>query len=87
MRRAKRLRAQTGNPAYQSEAEILSPSQNLAVRIVMDMRDDLKLACMDPVILFVNLHTMLVYGVLYLWFEFFPFGKLCPPQFILLTLY
>ncbi|OJJ54662.1 hypothetical protein ASPSYDRAFT_210292 [Aspergillus sydowii CBS 593.65] len=73
MRRAKRLRAQTGNPAYQSEAEILSPSQNLAVRIVMDMRDDLKLACMDPVILFVNLHTMLVYGVLYLWFEFFPF--------------
>ncbi|KAL5049143.1 hypothetical protein BDW71DRAFT_195609 [Aspergillus fruticulosus] len=73
LRRAKRLRAQTGNPAYQSEAEIQSPSENLAVRIVKDMGNDLKLACLDPVILFVNLHTMLVYGVLYLWFEFFPF--------------
>lgn len=87
MRRAKRLRAQTGSPAYQSEAEIQSPSQSLAVRIVMDMGNDLKLACLDPVILFVNMHTMLVYGVLYLWFEFFPFGKLSCPQFTLLTLY
>ncbi len=87
MRRAKQLRAQTGNPTYQSEAEIQSPSQNLAVRIVKDMGNDLKLACLDPVILFVNLHTMLVYGVLYLWFEFFPFGKLCRPRFILLPIY
>ncbi|KAL6232690.1 hypothetical protein BDW75DRAFT_247031 [Aspergillus navahoensis] len=73
LRRAKNLRAQTGNPAYQSEAEIESPSENLAQRIVKDMGNDLKLACLDPVILFVNMHTMLVYGVLYLWFEFFPF--------------
>ncbi|KAJ5876042.1 MFS transporter [Penicillium soppii] len=73
LRRAERLRAQTGNLAYQSEAEIQSPSENLAVRIVKDMGNDLKLAFLDPVILFVNMHTMLVYGVLYLWFEFFPF--------------
>ncbi|KAK8149617.1 GTPase-activating protein [Beauveria asiatica] len=72
LRRAKRLRAQTGNPAYQSETE-MEPSENLAARIVKDIGNDLKLACLDPVILFVNLHTMLVYGVLYLWFEFFPF--------------
>ncbi|KAM3551638.1 hypothetical protein MY1884_007620 [Beauveria asiatica] len=75
LRRAKRLRAQTGNPAYQSETE-MQPSENLAARIVKDIGNELKLACLDPVILFVNLHTMLVYGVLYLWFEFFPFGKL-----------
>ncbi|OJJ86670.1 uncharacterized protein ASPGLDRAFT_33565 [Aspergillus glaucus CBS 516.65] len=73
LRRAKRLRAQTGNPAYQSEAEIEPPSENLAVRIVKDMGSNLKLSCLDPVILFVNMHTMLVYSVLYLWFEFFPF--------------
>ncbi|CEL03908.1 Putative Synaptic vesicle transporter SVOP and related transporters [Aspergillus calidoustus] len=73
LRRAKRLREQTGNPAYYSEAEIQSPTTNLALRIVKDMGDDLKLACLDPVILFVNMNTMLVYGVLYLWFEFFPF--------------
>ncbi|KAH7273204.1 major facilitator superfamily domain-containing protein [Fusarium solani] len=35
--------------------------------------DDFKLSCMDPVILFVNIHTMLIYGILYLWFELFPF--------------
>ena len=29
----------------------------------------------DPVILFMNIHTMSVYGIIYLWFEFFPFGK------------
>ncbi|KAJ5120638.1 MFS transporter [Penicillium bovifimosum] len=73
LRRAKRLREQTGNPAYHTEAEIQSPSEYLALRIVKDMGNDIKLACLDPVILFVNVHTMLVYGVLYLWFEFFPF--------------
>lgn len=51
------------------------------------MGDDIKLACLDPVILFVNVHTMLVYGVLYLWFEFFPFGKLSFPRSVLRALY
>lgn len=51
------------------------------------MGNDLKLAFSDPVILFVNMHTMLLYGVLYLWFEFFPFGNLNPPQCILPALY
>lgn len=51
------------------------------------MGNDIKLACLDPVILFVNMHTMLVYGVLYLWFEFFPFGKLSSPGSVLRTLY
>ncbi|KAI2852088.1 hypothetical protein CBS147343_8173 [Aspergillus niger] len=46
---------------------------NLAVRIVRQTVDDFKLSCTDPVILFVNMHTMLIYGILYLWFEFFPF--------------
>lgn len=37
--------------------------------------NDFRISCMDPVIIFVNIHTMLIYGILYLWFEFFPFGK------------
>lgn len=74
LRRAQRLRDQTGNPAYQSQADIDTPQSNLAIRIVKQTMDDFKLSCMDPVILFVNMHTMLIYGVLYLWFEFFPFG-------------
>lgn len=74
-RRAKRRRAQTGNPAYRSQAEIDTPKMNLATRIGKQTVDDFKLSCMDPVILFVNMHTMLIYGVLYLWFEFFPYGE------------
>ncbi|KAG2413629.1 hypothetical protein HFD88_002818 [Aspergillus terreus] len=73
LRRAQRLRRRTGNPAYRSQAELDTPVANLAVRIIRQTIDDFKLSCMDPVILFVNLHTMLIYGVLYLWFEFFPF--------------
>lgn len=90
-RRARRLRTQTGNPAYQSQADIDTPEANLVVRIIKQIIDDFKLSCMDPVILFVNMHTMLIYGVLYLWFEFFPFGEslnsvtLCiPPAYKLL---
>ncbi|GKZ96000.1 GTPase-activating protein [Aspergillus niger] len=73
LRRAQRLRRQTGDPAYQSQAELDTPGANLAVRIVRQTVDDFKLSCTDPVILFVNMHTMLIYGILYLWFEFFPF--------------
>ncbi|KAE8134452.1 major facilitator superfamily domain-containing protein [Aspergillus pseudotamarii] len=73
LRRAQRLRNQTGNPSYQSPADLDTPESNLAIRILKQTIDDFKLSCMDPVILFVNMHTMLIYGVLYLWFEFFPF--------------
>ncbi|GIC92241.1 MFS transporter [Aspergillus udagawae] len=73
LRRAQRLRRQTGNSAYRSQAELNTPEANFALRIMKQTIDDFKLSCMDPVILFVNMHTMLIYGVLYLWFEFFPF--------------
>ncbi|KAJ6442627.1 MFS transporter [Purpureocillium lavendulum] len=48
-------------------------SSNFVVDVARQIFDDLKLSFMDPVVLFVNIHTMLIYGVLYLWFEFFPF--------------
>ncbi|GJN75943.1 MFS transporter [Purpureocillium lilacinum] len=46
---------------------------NFLAEVARQTVEDFKLSCMDPVILFVNIHTMLIYGVLYLWFEFFPF--------------
>ncbi|KAB8239222.1 MFS transporter [Aspergillus alliaceus] len=73
LRRAQRLRSQTGDSAYRSQAEIDTPKTNFAVQILKQTADDFKLSCMDPVIFFVNMHTMLIYGILYLWFEFFPF--------------
>lgn len=56
-RRAGRLRALTGNPAYQSQADIDTPKMNLAMRIAKQTVDDFKLSCMDPVILFVNAYN------------------------------
>lgn len=76
LRRAKRLRTQTGKPCYRSLVESDTARPNIVSEIIHQTVDDFKLSCMDPVILFVNIHTMLIYGVLYLWFEFFPFGKL-----------
>ena len=74
-RRAQRLRARTGNSGYRSQTEIDESGGSFIKSIVTQTVDDFKLSCMDPVIVFVNLHTMLIYGVLYLWFELFPFGE------------
>ncbi|AAW43510.1 hypothetical protein CNBE1830 [Cryptococcus deneoformans B-3501A] len=72
-RRARRLRVQCDRPHDQYPAEPDAKARNFFLDIVYQTVDDFKLSCMDPVILFVNVHTMLIYGVLYLWFEFFPF--------------
>lgn len=75
LRRAQRLRAHTGSPSYRSQSEMDTPTTSFGAMIFKQIMDDLKLSCTDPVIIFVNIHTMLIYGILYLWFEFFPFGK------------
>lgn len=74
-RRARRLRVQRDRPHDPYPVEPDAKSRNFFLDIVYQTVDDFKLSCTDPVILFVNVHTMLIYGVLYLWFEFFPFGK------------
>ncbi|RFU31158.1 hypothetical protein B7463_g5175, partial [Scytalidium lignicola] len=55
----------------QSEIDMkgLSITKSISKQII----EDFKMSFADPIILFVNLHTMLIYGVLYLWFEFFPY--------------
>ncbi|KAJ5142010.1 hypothetical protein N7526_003005, partial [Penicillium atrosanguineum] len=73
LRRAQRLRTQTRNPSHRSQFEMDAPRTSLGVMIFEQIVNDLKISCMDPVIIFVNIHTMLIYGILYLWFEFFPF--------------
>lgn len=59
----------------QGNTQKVLPLRNISLQIVRQTADDFKLSCLDPVILFVNLHTMLIYGILYLWFELFPFGE------------
>ena len=73
-RRAQRLRERSDEPQAGFPLESAVP-RNFFLDIVSQTIDDFKLSFMDPVILFVNIHTMLIYGILYLWFELFPFGK------------
>lgn len=74
LRRARRIRAKTGNIWPQTQSEMIISKASFLATILKQTLDDFKLSCMDPVIVFVNIHTMLIYGILYLWFEFFPFG-------------
>lgn len=60
-----------------------SSLSSFASQVSKQIVDDFKLSCTDPVVLFVNIHTMLIYGILYLWFEFFPFGACSSPRLVL----
>lgn len=73
-RRAERLQKQ-GNKLLSQPLLKSAAKGNLFLDILCQAIDDFKISCMDPVVLFVNIHTMLIYGVLYLWFELFPFGE------------
>ena len=75
-RRAQRLKEQSDKQQAQAPLESATSLAGFFLKSVMHQTvEDLKLSCVDPVVLFINIHTMLIYGVLYLWFEFFPFGK------------
>lgn len=72
LRRARRLRALTGNNSIQSASEVaqrrIKPSA-----IAMDaLIKPIEITVKDPAIAFVNLFTALVYGIYYSFFEVFP---------------
>ncbi|KFY01222.1 hypothetical protein V490_01019 [Pseudogymnoascus sp. VKM F-3557] len=71
-RRERRLREQSNIPQSQLPLEPAA-KRGFLLDILHQTIDDFKISCMDPVVLFVNIHTMLIYGILYLWFELFPF--------------
>lgn len=75
LRRARRIRAKTGDQSCKTQTELAAPENEFFKSLFKQTIDDFRLSCVDPVVIFVNLDTMLVYGILYLWFEFFPYGK------------
>ena len=72
LRRAKRLRALTGDDRLRSQSEIdqknIKPSKVLVSAFIKPLEITVK----DPAIAFVNLYTALVYGIYYSFFEVFP---------------
>jgi MFS transporter, DHA1 family, multidrug resistance protein len=75
LRRARKLRRETGDNTICSQSEVDTESPSISLRIAKQVVRDFKMSFADPIIIFVNLYTMLIYGVLYVWFEFFSFGK------------
>ena len=72
LRRARRLRALTGDHRLKSQSEIdmagLKPSAVAVSAFIKPFEIPLK----DPAIAFVNIYTALVYGIYYSFFEVFP---------------
>jgi DHA1 family multidrug resistance protein-like MFS transporter len=70
--RAKRLREATGNMRLKSQTEVdsahYSPKDNLLL-----LGRAFTLTFTEPIVLLVDLYAGLLYGVLFIWFESFPF--------------
>lgn len=71
-RRAQRLRKVTGNPNLKTKGEIFSDSLTGKELALMTFVRPFTLSFTQPIVLGINLHIGLVYGILYLWFEAFP---------------
>lgn len=71
-RRAQRLRKVTGNPHLRTKGEIFSANLTGKELALMTFVRPFLLSFTQPIVLGINLHIGLVYGILYLWFECFP---------------
>ncbi|EST05996.1 Major facilitator superfamily [Kalmanozyma brasiliensis GHG001] len=71
-RRAQRLRKHTGNPHLRSKGEIFSATLTGKELALMTFVRPFLLSFTEPIVLGINFHIGLVYGILYLWLEAFP---------------
>lgn len=71
-RKAKRLRAITGNYRITSEGEIENSKMTSHELIIDTLWRPLEITVMEPVVLLINIYIAMVYSILYLFFEVFP---------------
>jgi DHA1 family multidrug resistance protein-like MFS transporter len=72
LRRARRLRALTGNPNLKSQSEIDQGSKTMGKVITDSFIIPIKIFLLDPAVTFTNIYTSLIYGIYYSFFEAFP---------------
>ncbi|OQE34936.1 hypothetical protein PENCOP_c015G08910 [Penicillium coprophilum] len=70
--RAKRLRALTGNPAFQSQSEIEVKNTSAMQTLYQALVIPWKINALDPAILFSTIYIGLVYAIFYSYFEVLP---------------
>ncbi|KAK6197540.1 multidrug resistance [Scheffersomyces amazonensis] len=71
-RKAKRLRALTGNDLITSEGEIENASLTATELAIETLWRPIEISIVEPVVLLINIYIALVYSIMYLWFEAFP---------------
>ncbi|KAL4905239.1 hypothetical protein BDW74DRAFT_167930 [Aspergillus multicolor] len=72
LRRAQRLRRETGNPHLRSKSEALEHSVPLLRLMAQYLTTPLRVSLHDPSVAFMNLYTAFAYAVYYSYFESFP---------------
>ncbi|KAG6354495.1 hypothetical protein INS49_004512 [Diaporthe citri] len=70
-KRAKRLRAATGNERLRSQTEVDTTHYTVKDNLLLLGRA-FTLTFLEPIVLLVDLYAGLLYGVLFIWFESFP---------------
>ena len=71
-RKAKRLRALTGNPNITSNGEIANKKMTRNELIIDILWRPFEITIFEPVVLLINVYIALIYSIMYLWFEAFP---------------
>ncbi|THH21322.1 hypothetical protein EW146_g219 [Bondarzewia mesenterica] len=71
-RRAQKLRAETGNPAYRSATEISESDVTLGERVQEALIRPFEMLFTEPVLIFMTLYLCLIYMLLYLFFFAYP---------------
>lgn len=71
--RAKRLRKATGNHQLRSQSEIDAAQRVVAANQLATLGSAFVLTFSEPIVFVMDLYTALLYGILFLWFESFPF--------------
>ncbi|KAK6455536.1 multidrug resistance protein 7 [Scheffersomyces xylosifermentans] len=71
-RKAKRLRAITGNQNITSEGEIENSRLTARELAIETLWRPIEISILEPVVLLINIYIALVYSIMYLWFEAYP---------------
>jgi MFS transporter, DHA1 family, multidrug resistance protein len=72
-RRASRLRKATGNSSIKSASEIAAAAMSPRDRVLNVLVRPFTLNLQEPIVLVLNIYVGLIYALLYVWFESFPF--------------
>ncbi|KAF2170842.1 hypothetical protein M409DRAFT_51093 [Zasmidium cellare ATCC 36951] len=78
LRRARRLRAATGNPSFKSQSEIDQSKITVHDLVVESLWRPMQMMLLDPSVAFTAIYCALVYGIYYSFFECVPlvFGQM-----------